>query len=183
MTLERPNSESGVANIGAAFLLLAVVIGAAVFAFAVTHLGVSVGDRLALVGSDALEQTERTITAPGPIYVKDVNGDQLIDERDTITFDVTAGPGGQTVALDAIDASLRISDATSTPVSTSATTIVGNGDSVLETGETVELRLVPDGEIASGEQFVIQLTPADGAPVSITATMPLISDSLMTLYY
>jgi archaellin len=182
LVLTKPEGEAGATNIGAVFLLLAAVMSASLFAFALTHQGVSVGDRIASIGKGALQQTAPTITARGPVYVKDVNLDKVIDDRDTITFDISVGPAGSPVDLASIVTTLQ-TQAGRTTVNSSATTIVGDGDRMLESGETVELRIIPPAQIESGKMFVIQLAPDAGAPVSLSATMPLISDGLMTLYY
>lgn len=182
MTFSKLDNEAGSANIGAVFLLLAVVISASLFAFTVTSQGAAVRERILSVSDDALSRSGSTIAAPGPVYVKDVNGDQLIDARDTITLDISVGPAGSPVELASIVATLETGGGPTT-VTTSATTIVGDGDTTLERGETVELRIVPPAQIQSGERFAIRLAPSGGAPVALSATMPLISDGLMILYY
>lgn len=171
------SAQEGIASIGAIFILMAVAAAGAMFGYAATHENALAALRLEAAAQDALDRTSHIVMVTGPVYVQDANGDGVIDQADSISFDVAVAPGAIDADLSTMSATL-VTDSGRTTVAASY-----DGDPLLERGETVTLTIAPPALLAPGQAFSVELSPADGPTTAVTATMPAAISGLMTLRY
>jgi archaellin len=163
------------------FILIAVLAGGTMFGYTATHQGSLAALQLEAVANDAIDSTSHVLMVSSPVYAQDVNADGAIDDADTVAVDVRVAPGASDVALASTSVFLTTS-AGRFAVGPTISSITGNGDSLLESGEVVELTFAPPAQLQAGEELSIEMTPSDGPTVMVTATMPPVIDGLMTLY-
>jgi hypothetical protein len=173
--------QAGVGGIGTVFLLMALVAAGATFGYAATRQDALAALRFSAAADDALDRTGHVLVVSGPMHAQDVNGDGLIDSSDALTVDVIVAPGSTDVDL-AATAVFFVTGEGRYPVAPTIDRVHGDGDSQLEPGELVELRVAPPAALAAGESFTVELTPADGPPIAASGTLPPVIDPLMTLY-
>jgi len=185
--IRRLRREQGITGLETAIVLIAFVTVSAVFAFVVLSTGLFSAERGRETVFAGLAKTRGSITLSGGILATS-NQTQITD----LTFGVTLAAGGDSVSIDPnasngrtvisyIDNAITDSDLTYT-----TTSVVGNGDAVLEAGELMEIGidLTQNGQIAlaTNDTFTLEIKPPSGSYLVVRRTTPAsISDTIIDL--
>ena len=182
--IRRLRREHGITGLETAIVLIAFVTVSAVFAFVVLSTGLFSAERGRETVFAGLAKTRGSITLSGGILATS-NQTQITD----LTFGVTLAAGGDSVSIDPnasngrtvisyIDNAISDSDLTYT-----TTSVVGNGDAVLEAGELMEIGidLTQNVQIAlaTNDTFTLEIKPPSGSYLVVRRTTPAsISDTI-----
>lgn len=185
--IRRLRREHGITGLETAIVLIAFVTVSAVFAFVVLSTGLFSAERGRETVFAGLAKTRGSITLSGGILATS-NQTQITD----LTFGVTLAAGGDSVSIDPnasngrtvisyIDNAISDSDLTYT-----TTSVVGNGDAVLEAGELMEIGidLTQNVQIAlaTNDTFTLEIKPPSGSYLVVRRTTPAsISDTIIDL--
>ena len=185
--IRRLRREHGITGLETAIVLIAFVTVSAVFAFVVLSTGLFSAERGRETVFAGLAKTRGSITLSGGILATS-NQTQITD----LTFGVTLAAGGDSVSIDPnasngrtvisyIDNAISDSDLTYT-----TTSVVGNGDAVLEAGELMEIGidLTQNVQIAlaTNDTFTLEIKPPSGSYLDVRRTTPAsISDTIIDL--
>ena len=187
------NREDGITGLETAIILIAFVIVASVFAFVVLSTGLFSAERGKETVFAGLEKARGNLEVRGALTVTDVDADTAIDDTgpDEIVFNLANAAGGFPVVVDPaavsnsvvinwIDAEDRIANTTYTV----DTTILGDGDNLLEVGELFEITVIPPlgSSLAANEIFTLEVIPPSGGTLLINRTMPPEIDLVMDLH-
>ena len=177
--------QRGITGLETAIVLIAFVVVASVFAFAVLSTGLLSSERSKETVIGGLEETSATLTLRGSI-IADANPAKTW--IDTIKFTLTsAAQSAEAVDLSTagtvvtyLDDDHAINcknpDSGSSPRCSWATTwIIGSGD-LVDPNEQVDMTVTVDNLTPNGleksKEFTIQVRPSKGAVVIINRTMP-----------
>lgn len=174
-------SEAGMAQVSALVLLAAVTAGAGGLAYSVAAQGDDATQRFEEVAMEAVDASKAVIMIKGPIYVTDSDDNRLIDQADTISFDIGLPPGAQNSPLTEVQVSVVTSEGRYAGTARHRV-IAGDEDLILESGETIELTVATPGEIHAGDRFTVHVAPAGGPTAMMSRVMPPVADALTTLY-
>jgi flagellin FlaB len=186
--LNRLRQDQGITGLETAIVLIAFVTVSAVFAFVVLSTGLFSAERGRETVFAGLSKTRGSITISGGIIA---TSDQTAITE--LAFGVVLAAGGDSVNIDPNSSSGRtvisyIDDAITDPDLTYTTTpVVGDGDSVLEAGEMIEIAidLTQNAQIDLGENdtFTLEVKPPSGSFLVIRRTTPAsISDTVIDLH-
>jgi flagellin FlaB len=176
--VRRVREERGITGLETAIVLIAFVVVAAVFAFVVLSTGLFSSERSKETVYAGLQKTRGSMALTGGVIATS-NGTQVTD----LTFGVTLAAGGDSVNLDASDATNRTvisyidTAVTDNDVDYTTTEIVGDGDNLLEAGELSEVTIDLATECATcvvgaNETFVLEVKPPTGSYLVIQRTTP-----------
>ncbi len=180
----------------AAIVLIAFVVVASVFAFAVIGAGYFATQQTESTAYSALQQTGSALEILGNVHgIKRAD-----DEIGIIRFNVGLAPGGKYVAFDKMVLTwttkdeIRLYDANEPLYDSmvdegkwgiiSIKPATATGDTVLEENEvyTVYLNLTPGEELGPGEDFSLELTSTSSMSLIIRRSAPWQIDNVNILY-
>lgn len=176
--LERVHGEDGITGLETAIVLIAFVVVAAVFAFVVLSTGLFSSERGKETVYAGLAKTRGSMELTGGVLATS-DGTQVTD----ITFGLTLAAGGDSVNLDASDATNRTvisyidTGVVDNDLNYTATDVVGDGDLLLEQGELVEVTIdlateCPTCAITANKKFTLELKPPTGSYLVVERTTP-----------
>ena len=194
--------KRGITGLETAIVLIAFIVVAAVFAFAVLTTGLFSSQKAKETGEAALSEAQSTLTAKGSIIAR---GNAAGTAVTSVEFKLTNAVGADPVALDNVNTLLSYSDATDQTSlrgnqSTTGDGIsavvhqwtrdwqVGAGDAV-DAGEVVLIKVFlcevscanADPVLGANTTFTIELLPVQGAVIRIERTTPLEIKAVMDL--
>jgi flagellin FlaB len=175
----RVRDERGITGLETAIVLIAFVVVAAVFAFVVLSTGLFSSERGKETIFAGLAKTRGSMELTGSMMATS-NQTKITD----VTFDLTLAAGGASVGLDSTATSNKTiisfhdgqHDVNSVDYTTTAVT--GNGDSVLESGELMEISLdfttgnMATVSVGANAMFTIEIKPPQGSYMVIQRTTP-----------
>lgn len=168
--------QRGITGLETAIVLIAFVVVASVFAFAVLSTGLTSSQKSQEAVLGALEETSATLNVRGGV-VANVNA--ALTGVDTIKFSLgsaseTAEPvevSSSAMVITYLDADQALNIASS---DWSATWLTGSAD-LLDSGEQVEIAITLTGLtplLGKSKEFTINVKPNQGAVLTIQRTMP-----------
>ena len=189
--------ERGITGLETAIILIAFVVVAAVFAFAILNAGLGATSNAEDAISTAQTETQSTLAPRGDTILvaraPAAPGDPFPDVE-TIRFKLAPSPGAKQISLDNGSTLVQYSDNTTaaetaqlgdTPLvgvnpcieETGAVWLTGDGN-VVDKGEivqiTVTLRDTPAGQcLLANESWKVEVYPRDGAIVSVQGKTPV----------
>ena len=181
-------NQQGITGLETAIVLIAFVVVAAVFAFAVLNTGLLSSEKSKEATLGGLEETSATLSLRGEV-VADANSDKTA--IDTVKFNLApASTASESVDLSTtgtvvtyLDENQGINcenpqsfdgDGDTAECSWSATWLIGSGD-IVDRGEQVEMivtltNLTP--LLAEKTEFAVQIKPNKGAVIIVSRTLP-----------
>ena len=185
--------ERGITGLETAIILIAFVVVAAVFAFAILNAGLGATSNAEDAISTAQTETQSTLAPRGDTILVS-RGVAPFDNVQTIRFKLAPSPGAKQISLDNGSTLVQYSDNTTaaetaqlgdTPLvgvnpciqETAAVWLTGDGN-VVDKGEivqiTVTLRDTPAGQcLLANESWKVEVYPRDGAIVSVQGKTPV----------
>ena len=180
--------QRGITGLETAIVLIAFVVVASVFAFAVLNTGLLSSEQSKEAALGGLEQTSATLSIRGDVIADANSGKTAID---TLKINLTpASTASESVDLSAtgtvvtyLDENQGIncenpqsfdSDADTPECSWSAAWLIGSGD-IVETGEQVEMTVTLTNLtplLTEKKEFSVQVKPNKGAVVIVNKTLP-----------
>ncbi len=186
-------NESGQAALEAAIILIAFVVVASVFAFAVLSAGTASTAQGEQAIYSGLEQVQSSMAMKGALLIEDTGTDGDVD---SVVFDLSLVSGSAPVNLDDAAASkvlvISYRDAAQTQpnVDWTADFLVygesGTADDMLEEGELVEITVdlagsTPAVTLGANTPFSLEVKPPTGAVIQINRTTPAALEAFMEL--
>ena len=182
-------NQSGQAALEAAIILIAFVVVASVFAFAVLSAGTASTERGEQSIYNGLEQVQSSMSIKGAVIAEGAAGAVT-----NVVFTVSPVSGGDPINLDDTAATKVVTiayrDATQSVADLpfTVTKIVGDTDDLLEDGELFEI----DVDMATGATglttalgintaFTLEVKPPTGAVIAINRTTPAAVTAVMEL--
>ncbi|MEM0456441.1 MAG: archaellin/type IV pilin N-terminal domain-containing protein [Nitrososphaerota archaeon] len=184
----------GLTGLETAIILIAFVVVAAAFAFAVLNLGFTTTQKSSEVIRAGLSEATSAIELSGGVIARsqESGGSRYVSN---ITIYIKTGPGKE--PIDMSDATLtvsymdphihiaRLTNGTNLIVSE----VRGDHDILLEYGETWQITIKLDTlygdltnvKIGANEEFVVEIKPAVGAMLTVERILPPSIDPLMNL--
>ena len=181
-------NEKGITGLETAIILIAFVIVASVFAFVVLSTGLFSAEKGKAAVFAGLEKASGNLEVRGAVTAAAAAPPVV----DTVTFnlglaaagvptlvDDTAIGGVNNIAINYIDTQNRFPN-----VAWTSTTIAGDGDTLLERGELLEVTVaLPVGStLAINEVFTLEVIPPSGGTLLLNRTMPQQIDVVMDLH-
>ena len=168
--------ERGITGPETAIILIAFVVVASVFAFAVLTTGLLSSEKAKEVTLSALEQTESTLALRGGVVgVSDATNTSLVNVRFQLNT-ASAGSGG--VNLSATSTILSYQDDDQflnlTASDWTATWLIGTGP-MIDPGEAVDISVDLSGLsllLGASKEFTVQIKPSKGAVLIVNRTTP-----------
>ena len=178
--------EEGITGLETAIILIAFVIVASVFAFVVLSTGLFSAEKGKQAVFAGLEKASGNIEVRGAVTASSA----VPPAVDNIKFNIGLAAAGvpslidpaatsNTLAINYIDAEARVPN-----TSWTVTEILGDGDSLLEVGELMEITVaVPAlSALAVNEIFTLEVIPPAGGVLLLNRTMPPQIDLVMDLH-
>jgi flagellin FlaB len=173
--------EEGITGLETAIILIAFVVVATVFAFVVLTTGVFSSERGKETVFAGLNKARGSMEIRGGVVVTATGTTLAVDD---IQFAVSTAAGGDPIPLDPAatnnrtvlayrDASIVDNDITYT-----TTSVVGDGDTLLEPGELMTVNvdratgITPAPTMAANNRFTIEVQTPVGAVIDITRQLP-----------
>ena len=180
--------EEGITGLETAIILIAFVVVATVFAFVVLTTGIFSSERGKETVFAGLEKARGTMEVRGGIVVT-ATGTVV----DNIQFAVSTTAGGEPIPLDPASTvnrtviAYRDNDTVDDDVTYTVTVIVGDADSLLETGELHVISIATTAitgppTIDANDTWTLEVQTPVGAVVDITRQMPAQLDLVMQLH-
>ena len=180
--------EEGITGLETAIILIAFVVVATVFAFVVLTTGIFSSERGKETVFAGLEKARGTMEVRGGIVVTATG--TVVDD---IQFAVSTTAGGEAIPLDPAATvnrtviAYRDNDTVDDDVTYTATVIVGDADTLLETGELHVISIdvsaaIPAATIDANDTWTLEVQTPVGAVVDITRQMPAQIDPVMQLH-
>ena len=175
------DDQQGITGLETAIVLIAFVVVASVFAFAVLSTSLVSSDKSDQAHQDALSEVSGTIVLQGDVTAEDTDTDGQVDK---IYLLVATAGRGESINLAPGATLVRYSDASQSVMFDTAArlsvTPIGNADSdyMLERGEMFELALL-DLEtnlaptLTKGKSLLIEVMPSKGAVLRISRATPI----------
>jgi len=185
------HDEQGITGLETAIILIAFVVVATVFAFVVLTTGIFSSERGKETVFAGLQKARGTLEVRGGVVVTATGTTLAVDD---IQFAVATTAGGESVPMDPAatnnrtviayrDASVLDNDVTYT-----VTNIIGDTDTLLESGELKVVSIdratgiSPVPTMAANERFTIEVETPVGAVVDITRQLPAELAAVMQLH-
>ncbi len=187
--LRAARSEDGITGLETAIILIAFVVVATVFAFVVLTTGIFSSERGKETVFAGLHKARGTMEVRGGVVVESAGG-AVTD----ISFAVATTAGGESVPLDPAATTDRTviayrDDTTvDDDVTYTVTSIVGDGDTLLEPGELMVITINRAGGISPAPamgpntRFTFELQTPVGAVLDITRQLPTALAPVMQLH-
>ena len=186
--------NKGLTGLETAIILIAFVVVAAAFAFAVLNLGFTTTQKSSEVIRAGLGEAASAIELSGGVIAmsEEVGGKRYVSN---ITIYVKTGPGKEPIDMSSNRLTVsymdpyihvaRLIDGTDLIVSE----VRGDGDVLLEYGEiwqiTIKMNEIYGGltnvRIGANDKFIVEIKPAVGAMLTVERTLPPSIDPLMNL--
>lgn len=189
-------NESGQAALEAAIILIAFVVVASVFAFAILSAGTASTEKGEQAIYSGLENVQASMQIKGAVIATEGTAGQV----DTVVFTVAPVSGGEPVNFTEPDAgppiitkevivSYRDGAVQENNVDWTHTELVGDGDDLLEDGELFEITVAIETNAAGGgaitlgsnTAFTLEVKPPTGAVLQINRTTPAALSAVMEL--
>jgi flagellin FlaB len=184
--------ERGITGLETAIILIAFVIVATVFAFVVLTTGVFSSERGKETVFAGLQKARGTMELRGGVVVS-ATGDPA-DTVDDIVLTVGNAAAGDPIPLDP-DATnnttviaYRDEDTVDNDVTYTVTSILGDGDDLLEPGEVMTINIdvatgiSPAPTLLANDRFTLEVQTPVGAVLDITRLLPAELASVMQLH-
>lgn len=188
-------NESGQAALEAAIILIAFVVVASVFAFAILSAGSASTEKGEQAIYAGLEGVQSSMEIKGAVTA--YNGAVGSYVANNVVFTVALAGGGSPVNIadDAATSDLviayRDNDEAVSALDFTVNEIKGDGDDLLEDGElmevVVDLALAADGTTATdialeaGTNFTLEVKPPTGGILNINRTLPAVLETVMEI--
>ena len=185
--------EQGITGLETAIILIAFVVVAAVFAFAILNAGLGATSNAEDAISTAQTETQSTLAPRGDVVLVS-RGAGPFDNVETIRFKLAPSPGAKQISLADGSTLIQYSDNTTAAetaqlngaallpaappagpciVSTEATWLTGDG-AVVDKGEIVQMEVeLAVGCLIINESWKVEVYPRDGAIVSVQGKTPV----------
>ena len=184
--------QRGITGLETAIVLIAFVVVASVFAFAVLSTGLLSSEKSKETVLSGLEETQSTITLRGAVIANSANPGYTTSTVSTVVFQIAnAQTGGEAVDLgsDAVimtyidSAQSENLDADASPGW--ATEWLSGTGPLLDTGERVEVTVTLTGlagnDLGTDTDFTLQMKPSLGAVLVIGRTTPAVLTAVSNL--
>ena len=182
--------EEGITGLETAIILIAFVVVATVFAFVVLTTGIFSSERGKETVFAGLEKARGTMEVRGGIVVTAAGGPLVVTD---IQFAVSTTAGGEPIPLDPASTvnrtviAYRDNTVVNDDVTYTVNVIVGDADSLLETGELHVISIdvsaaIPAATIDANDTWTLEVQTPVGAVVDITRQMPAQLDAVMQLH-
>jgi flagellin FlaB len=183
--------EEGITGLETAIILIAFVVVATVFAFVVLTTGVFSSERGKETVFAGLNKARGSMEIRGGVVVTATGTTLAVDD---IQFAVSTAAGGDPIPLDPTATNNRTviayRDATTVDndVTYTVTSVVGDGDTLLEPGELmtvgvdVATGITPAPTMAANNRFTIEVQTPVGAVIDITRQLPAELATVMQLH-
>ena len=163
--------ERGITGLETAIILIAFVVVAAVFAFAILNAGLGATSNAEDAISTAQTETQSTLAPRGDTILvaraPAAPGDPFPDVE-TIRFKLAPSPGAKQISLDNGSTLVQYSDNT-----TAAVWLTGDGN-VVDKGEIVQITVTLRTTcLLANESWKVEVYPRDGAIVSVQGKTPV----------
>ena len=181
-------NQSGQAALETAIILIAFVVVASVFAFAILSAGSASTEKGEQAIYSGLENVQSSMEIKGAVIAQAAGA-----TVDTVVFTVSPVSGGEPINLDDSAGSpvvvIAYRDNTQAEASVDFTTtwIVSNettADNLLEEGELAEIEVDLTGlttALAENTEFTLEIKPPTGAVIGINRTTPAALEAVMEL--
>ena len=181
-------NEKGITGLETAIILIAFVIVASVFAFVVLSTGLFSAEKGKEAVFAGLEKASGNLEVRGAVTATSA----VPPAVDSLIFNVGLAAAGSptlvdpltigdpnNIAINYIDADARVANTAWT-----TTEILGDGDTLLERGELMEITVaLPVGSTLDiNEVFTLEVIPPSGGTLLINRTMPQQIDLVMDLH-
>lgn len=181
--------ESGQTALEAAIILIAFIVVASVFAFAILSAGSASTERGEAAIYSGLEGVQSSMSVNGAVIARNTDADTDVN---TVVFTVSLVSGGDPVDLTSgADAVVVIGYRDATNFVNEASWTVdwigaNDGDALLEDGELAEITvdLTASGlttPLSANTEFTLEIKPPTGAVLTFTRTTPAAVESVMEL--
>ena len=190
--MRRAREEEGITGLETAIILIAFVVVATVFAFVVLTTGVFSSERGKETVFAGLEKARGTMEMRGGVVVTAAGAPLVVDD---IQFTVATTAGGAPIPLDPLSTTNRTvlayrdDDTVDNDVSFTVTSVVGDGDALLEPGEvmliTIDVNggaITPAPSLDPNERFTVEIQTPVGATLDITREIPTALRTVMQLH-
>ena len=183
--------ERGITGLETAIILIAFVVVATVFAFVVLTTGIFSSERGKETVFAGLAKARGTLEVRGGVVVTSAGAPLVVDD---LQFAVATTAGGESVPMDPAATNNRTviayrDDATvDDDVTYTVTNIVGDTDTLLESGELKVVSIdaatgiSPAPTLAANNRFTIEVQTPVGAVVDITRQLPAELAAVMQLH-
>ena len=183
--------ERGITGLETAIILIAFVVVATVFAFVVLTAGVFSSERGKETVYAGLQKARGTMEVRGGVVATAAGSPMVLDD---IFFIVASTASGESIPLDPAATNNRTviayrdGNAVDNNVVYTVTNIVGDGDTLLEPGETtlvtIDRATGIDGPPTMGPntRFTLEIQTPVGAVLDITRQLPTELDPVMQLH-
>jgi len=183
--------ERGITGLETAIILIAFVVVATVFAFVVLTTGIFSSERGKETVFAGLAKARGTLEVRGGVVVTSAGAPLVVDD---LQFAVATTAGGESVPMDPAATNNRTviayrDDATvDDDVTYTVTNIVGDTDTLLESGELKVVSIdaatgiSPAPTLAANDRFTIEVQTPVGAVVDITRQLPAELAAVMQLH-
>jgi len=184
--------ERGITGLETAIILIAFVVVATIFAFVVLTTGVFSSERGKETVFAGLEKARGSMEVRGGVVVTATGTTLAVDD---IQFAVATAAGGASVPLDPSATNNRTviayRDATTVDndVDYAEADVVGDGDTLLESGELKVITIDVDGgditpapSLAANDRFTLEIQTPVGAVLDITRQLPAELAEVMQLH-
>jgi len=165
-----------------AIILIAFIIVASTFAFTILNLGFKTAQKSGQVVQNGLVQSSSSVELDGAVVAY---GNAANTSVTHVTFIVQLSAGAQALDLSAGKLTVSYSSAdkyvanayANSTAGVQVTQVVGNGNRLVESGETFEVTTWVNGTsigdtLGPYAQFTIELKPTEGAVLTIARELP-----------
>ena len=182
-------NQSGQAALEAAIILIAFVVVASVFAFAVLSAGTASTERGEAAIYSGLEQVQSSLSIKGAVIAQSVAASVTAGTVDEVVFTVAPVSGGDPInliddATKVVTIAYRDAAQSESNVDFTADPIVGDTDELIEDGELWEITVDLTGlttDLGVSTPFTLEMKPPTGAVIVINRTTPAAIEAVMEL--
>ena len=187
-------SRKGMTGLETAIILIAFIIVASTFAFTILNLGFQTAQKSGQVVQNGMNQASSSIELDGAVVAYGNSGATSTKVANiTFVIQLSAGAnpldlsaGKLTVAYSSSDMYNANAYATNATTGVRITQLVGNGNKLLEYGETFQVTVFVSGTTISDvlgpyASFAVELKPTQGAVLTVSRALPGDISSIMFL--
>jgi archaeal flagellin FlaB len=183
--------EDGITGLETAIILIAFVVVATVFAFVILTTGIFSSERGKETVFAGLEKARGTMEVRGGVVATAAGAPMTVN---LLQLSVATTAGGESIPLDPAATTNRTVIAyrddtvVDNDVTYVVTSIIGDGDTLLEPGEVMVLTIDPTSgitpapSIVANDRWTLELQTPVGAVLDITRQMPAELDAVMQLH-
>ncbi|MEX1254157.1 MAG: archaellin/type IV pilin N-terminal domain-containing protein [Dehalococcoidia bacterium] len=183
--------EEGITGLETAIILIAFVVVATVFAFVVLTTGVFSSERGKETVFAGLNKARGSMEIRGGVVVTATGTTLAVDD---VQFAVSTAAGGDPIPLNPAATNNRTVIAYRDPttvdndVTFTVTSVVGDGDTLLESGELMVINIdaatgiTPAPTLAANNRFTLEVQTPVGAVIDITRQLPAELATVMQLH-